>query len=115
MPRCFDGLLDWRLGIVPLLGAAWAGGCGGEGHLRIRVETPMPALSPVDDRLDDLTLTVGERVFRAAYDGDTTSIPLDGIAVTDEAWITLEGRGDNQRLVGYGRLTDPVRIGATDD
>ena len=75
----------------------------------------MPALSPVDDQLDDLTLTVGERVFRASYDGETSSIPLDGIAVTDEAWITLEGRADNQRLTGYGRLTEPVRIAASDD
>jgi hypothetical protein len=103
---------------MPLVSLA-AGACGGEGHVRVRLEEPSPGLSPFEDELAEVTLTIesddgASQVFQATWGADV-EVALQDIHVADEAWFTIEGHRENRRMVGFGRADAPVRITAEDD
>ena len=104
---------------ILVLGAATAA-CQAEGSVRIVIDEPeVVALSPLDDRLATVALTIESPGAPAQMFGGSAAsrepLPLGDFKVTDGATFQLEGRALGGRLVGYGRVLDPIEISATEE
>lgn len=106
---------------VPVLALATAlAGCGDDlGAVRIRIETPSePALSPVDGRVDSLTLVVeadglpAESRTRSALDR-AEGIDFGEVPIRDGVRLTLFASSAAGSVLGYGRAA-PIDVGATE-
>lgn len=95
-------------------------GCQAEGSVRIVIDEPeVVALSPLDDRLATVALTVETPGAPSQVFGGSAAarepLPLGDFRVGDGATFQLEGRALGGRLVGYGRVLEPTDISATDE
>jgi hypothetical protein len=108
------------IGFLVLGSLAW--GCGDEGAVRLRVELPVdPKLSPfASGTAATLTLWAvsdGEppEVLTREYDPTAASAGLGELAIRDGVRLSLEVQSANGRLLGFGRVAEPVSVQAGDE
>lgn len=106
--------------LAAVLAAGALAGCQAEGSVRVVIDEPeVLALSPLDPRLATISLTVETPGLPAqVFGGNATSrdpLPLGDFKVSEGATFTLEGRAAGGRLVGFGRVLEPVEISASEE